>query len=175
MYNGQLYYFWREAGGTWIRHRTMSTSETWSSPTRWSDDEASYGIAAAPFGSRLYQTWTGKDGTHKKLWAGHKENGTWGGRHHIDSGDYPLTSRAPDATQHNLKFYIVYIGGYDNTKMYYKALNGSYQWENEVEWSLGTYAYYRPAVVSFNNQVWVFYKLGSSSTLSYIFYKIHYI
>lgn len=176
VYNGQLHYFWREASGLWVRHRTMNTSEVWSSPIRWSEDEASYGVAAAPFNSRLYQAWTGFDGTYKKMWAAYKENGVWAGRHHVNSGDYPLTSVAPDVTQHNLKFYIVYVGSYDSTKLYYKALNTSYQWENEVEWSTGgAYAHFRPAVVSFNNQLWVFYKLGHANTLSQVFYKIHYI
>src|SRR5215212_9238327 len=125
VYNNRLYLFWVENGGTWIRNKSMDVNGVWSANTRWSADEATYGVSAAPFGSRLYQVWPGNSGTYRKLWSGYLANGTWGGRQNIDSGDFPLTSQAPDAVEHNGKLYVAYVGSYESRLMYYKALNSS--------------------------------------------------
>lgn len=167
VFNNRLYFFFGEYAGTWMRHKSMDTSGIWSATTRWSDDELYYGVAASPFGSRLYQIWAGNSGTYKKLWAGYMSGSTWGGRQHIDSGDYPLTSNKPDAAEHNSKLYVVYNGSYDNSKIYYKALNSSYTWENEVELASGSYMYYRPGAVSFNGQFFIFYTFSTGGNIIY--------
>jgi hypothetical protein len=167
VFNSRLYFFWGEYGGTWMRNKSMNTSGVWSANTRWSDDETYYGVAAAPFGTRLYQLWAGNSGTYKKLWAGYLSGTTWGGRQNIDSGDFPLTSSAPDAVEHNGKLYVAYNGSYDKTKIYYKALNGSYTWENEVELVAGSNQYYRPGIVSFNGQLFIFFTYSTGGNISY--------
>jgi hypothetical protein len=167
VYNNHLYLFWVENGGTWIRNKSMDVNGVWSPYTRWSDDEATYGVSAAPFGARLYQIWPGNSGTYRKLWSGYLLNGTWGGRQNVDSGDFPLTSHAPDAVEHNGKLYVAYVGSYDSTKLYYKALNSSFTWENEVELAAGSGQYYRPGVISFNGQLWIFYTYSTGGGISY--------
>jgi hypothetical protein len=139
-FNGRLYAAWRATGSnSSLFYSSMDTSGNWTASVRLSTGETSrapslVSFVAADGNEYMYGVWKNRacqDCVETMWYAKMSPFSGWGLGTQLESGDYPMTARDQSlaATANGLA--VVYTGGH-NAGLYYKNLNASHIWQNEV-------------------------------------------